>query len=125
MHTTWDRKVPGSNPDEGGIHLMTTAFNCSEPYIITLPSSQYDLNNVERDVKHHHQHHLYFIVSKLQCRGVYHNFMIALVSQVSCCLRVFCFQENVLIFVFSHLLGEMITMSPQYASCNIRKHTLG
>ena len=25
---------------------------CTEPFIITLPSSQYDLSNVERDVKH-------------------------------------------------------------------------
>ena len=28
------------------------ALHCTEPFIITLPSSQYDLNNVERDVKH-------------------------------------------------------------------------
>ena len=27
-------------------------FHCSEPFIITLPSSQYDLHNIERDVKH-------------------------------------------------------------------------
>ena len=28
------------------------ALHCRKPFIITLPSSQYDLNNVERDVKH-------------------------------------------------------------------------
>ena len=27
-------------------------LHCTEPFIITLPSSRYDLNNVERDVKH-------------------------------------------------------------------------
>ena len=27
-------------------------LHCTEPFIITLPSSQYDLNNVERDEKH-------------------------------------------------------------------------
>ena len=29
-----------------------TSFRCREPFIIILPSSRYDLNNVERDVKH-------------------------------------------------------------------------
>ena len=29
-----------------------TEFRCTEPIIITLPSCRYDLNNVERDVKH-------------------------------------------------------------------------
>ena len=29
------------------------AFHCPEPFIITLQSSLYDLNNVERDVKYH------------------------------------------------------------------------
>ena len=28
------------------------AFHCTEAFIITFPSSKYDLNNVERDVKH-------------------------------------------------------------------------
>ena len=39
-----------------GLRLISaqdcTVFICTEPFIITLPSSQYDLNNVERDVKH-------------------------------------------------------------------------
>ena len=38
---TSDGEVPGSNPTGGEI-----------PLIITLLSSRYDLNNVERDVKH-------------------------------------------------------------------------
>ena len=29
-----------------------TMLHCTEPFIITLTSSGYDLNNVERDVKH-------------------------------------------------------------------------
>ena len=29
-----------------------SALHWREPFIITLPSSRYDLNNVERDVKH-------------------------------------------------------------------------
>ena len=29
-----------------------SALHCTEPFIIILPSSQYDLNNVERDVQH-------------------------------------------------------------------------
>ena len=32
--------------------LECTALQCKEPFIITLPSSRYDLYNVERDVKH-------------------------------------------------------------------------
>ena len=31
---------------------MTTVLHYSEPFIFIIPSSQYDLNNVERDVKH-------------------------------------------------------------------------
>ena len=29
-----------------------TALHCTEPFIITLALSQYDLNDVERDVEH-------------------------------------------------------------------------
>ena len=29
-----------------------TAFYCKEPFIITLPSPLYDLDNVERNIKH-------------------------------------------------------------------------
>ena len=36
----------------GGILLMTKALHSTEPFIITLPSSQYDLNIVERDIKY-------------------------------------------------------------------------
>ena len=34
------------------IQLMTTAFDCTELFSVTLPPSQYDLNNAEWDVKH-------------------------------------------------------------------------
>ena len=36
-----------------------TVLHCTEYFIITPPLSQYDLHNVERDVKHqnHHHHH--------------------------------------------------------------------
>ena len=49
---TSNHEVPGSNSAGGGIPLMTTAPHCTEPSIAILPSSRYDLNNVERDVKH-------------------------------------------------------------------------
>ena len=31
------------------------ALHCTEPFIILLPSSPYDLNNVERDIRHQGQ----------------------------------------------------------------------
>ena len=31
---------------------MTTTLHCTEPFIITFSSSRYDVNNVEREVKH-------------------------------------------------------------------------
>ena len=42
----------GLNPTGGRIQLMTSALYCTKLFIIILPSSQYDINNVERDVKH-------------------------------------------------------------------------
>ena len=42
----------GSNTTKGGIHLMTISHFMAEPFIITLPLSGYDLNNVERDIKY-------------------------------------------------------------------------
>ena len=47
-----DIRSTGSNPIRSGIQIMTTALHCTGPFIITLPPSRYDLNNVERDVKH-------------------------------------------------------------------------
>ena len=50
---TSDHEVPGSN--SAGIGNSThdcMALHCTEPFIITLPLSWYDLNNVERDIKH-------------------------------------------------------------------------
>ena len=41
----------GSNRGGGGIHLLTLG-HCTGPFIITLSPSWYDLNNVERDIKH-------------------------------------------------------------------------
>ena len=38
---TLDHKVPGSSPAGRGIQLMK--LHCIEPFIITIPSSQYDL----------------------------------------------------------------------------------
>ena len=35
----------------GGIQLMMVQHFISQPFIITLPSSQYDLNHVDRDIK--------------------------------------------------------------------------
>ena len=40
------------NPTGGEIELMTMAYHCTEPLIVTLPLSWYDLNGVERDIKH-------------------------------------------------------------------------
>ena len=51
-HThTSDHEVPGSNPAGGGIHDCMM-LHCIELFIITFPSSQNDLTDVERDVKH-------------------------------------------------------------------------
>ena len=46
-HPTLDHEVLGSNPTRGDC----MALHYTEPFIITFPS-QYDLNDVERDVKH-------------------------------------------------------------------------
>ena len=40
-----------------GLHEVDFSSDCIvfhriEPFIITLPSSRYDINNVERDIKH-------------------------------------------------------------------------
>ena len=40
------------NPTGGGMELMTMAFHCTGPFIISLLASPYDLDNVERDVNH-------------------------------------------------------------------------
>ena len=45
-------EVSGSNLTGDGIQLMITTVHCTEPFIITLLLSPYDLNNIERDVKH-------------------------------------------------------------------------
>ena len=47
-----DHEVPGLNPTQGRIQLMTTVLYCIEPFIIPLPLSIYDLpvNDVEREV---------------------------------------------------------------------------
>ena len=58
-HDTRDIQVPNdSAPDYGsrGPCFESShdcmALHCAEPFIIILPLPQYDLNNVERDVKH-------------------------------------------------------------------------
>ena len=52
MGRTSDHKVPGLNPAGGRIPLMTVVLHFTEPIIITFLSSRYDLDNVEREVKH-------------------------------------------------------------------------
>ena len=47
MLPTSGHMVLGSNPAHG-----FTVCHCTEPFIVTLPFSRYDLNNVERPVKH-------------------------------------------------------------------------
>ena len=42
----------GPGFDRGGIHLMTERRFIVQSFIIILPSSRYDLNTVERGVKH-------------------------------------------------------------------------
>ena len=46
-----DYEILGLNPTEGGIHLMTVWCFIAQSFFITLPSSRYDLNNVERGMK--------------------------------------------------------------------------
>ena len=50
MLPTLDQEV-GFESRQNSSHDLT-AFHCTELFIITLPSSRYDLNNVERDLKH-------------------------------------------------------------------------
>ena len=48
---TFDQKVSGSNPTGGKIYFMTVGLIiCTGAFIIILPSSQYHLNNVEKDL---------------------------------------------------------------------------
>ena len=47
-----DQKIPSLNPARGGIKLMTVWYFIAQPVIIILPLSQYDFNNVEKDIKH-------------------------------------------------------------------------
>ena len=47
---TPDHEIPGSNPTRGGIKPMSIRHFTA--HIITFPSSRYDLDNVERDIKH-------------------------------------------------------------------------
>ena len=50
---TMDHKVLGSDRDGGGKSAHDSmVLLCTEPFIITLPSSGYDLNDVKRGVKH-------------------------------------------------------------------------
>ena len=46
--------VPGSNPTGGRVNsvYVCLVYHCTESFIIALPLSWYDLNNVERDIKH-------------------------------------------------------------------------
>ena len=46
MLPTSDHKVQGSNPAR-----ECMALHCTEPFIVTLPSSEYGSNNAEREVK--------------------------------------------------------------------------
>ena len=50
LKSALDHEVLGSNPAGGGTAHVCTAHHCTELFIVTLPSSGYDLHNVERDV---------------------------------------------------------------------------
>ena len=45
-------QVLGLNPTGGRVQLTTVKHFIAQSFIITLPLSIYDLNNIERDVKH-------------------------------------------------------------------------
>ena len=49
---TSEHKVPGLHPARSGTQLVSKKLHCTKLFIITLPSSQYDLNNVEREVNY-------------------------------------------------------------------------
>ena len=51
---TLEHEVLGLNltTGRGNSACDHTTFHCTEPFIITLPLSDYGLNNVERDVKY-------------------------------------------------------------------------
>ena len=51
MVSAEDHEVLGSNPD-----YMTLYY--AEPFIISFPSSRYESNNIERDVKHQNHHYI-------------------------------------------------------------------
>ena len=54
-----------------------SAHDCTEPFIIILLSSRYDLHNVERDVKHQ------IIVIKITYENVTHHLLISLLSSAT------------------------------------------
>ena len=54
MLQTSDHKVLDLNPAGGGIQVMTVWCFVAQSLHITLPLSQYDLNNVERDITNCH-----------------------------------------------------------------------
>ena len=47
-------QVPRFEPQRRNTAHDCKALHCTEPFIVTLPSSPYDLNSVERDVKDGH-----------------------------------------------------------------------
>ena len=49
---TLDHEVLSLNLAGGRIQLMTAWGDCTEPLFITLSGSLYDLNDIEKDVKH-------------------------------------------------------------------------
>ena len=82
------------------------AFHCTEPFVIILPSSRYDLNNVGRDVKHQ----LIIMTSKTLVESV--QFICSYRQQISqVCLakcacinpRIFCLKE---VYELLKLLGS-------------------
>ena len=44
----------------GGIQLMTASLLCTEPFIITLLSSQYDLKKLKGMQEPNHPYHVFF-----------------------------------------------------------------
>ena len=47
-----DQEAPSLNPAGGRSQLDCMVLCCTEPFIIILPLSLYDLNNIERDLKY-------------------------------------------------------------------------
>ena len=78
---TSDQEILGSNPSGENFAPDCVAFPCTEPFFITLLSSQYHLSDVERDVKHK------IFLSQFHCIEIVHVFRLLGVSVEINCLQ--------------------------------------